>query len=193
MAFMSASVARAEDIIDAHIRAIGGAEAIARIKTIHRSGTLSGKSGYGPLSGTVEEIVDLSENRGYTSMEMPGYSRKTGWSSESGWVSDTQAGVTDMPAAEVANAKSTAGPSPLAAIHRTNGAAALKEGGEKEFNGKKKFLADPADPHHNSKRPGVTVGRHGLRSWRRTARWSRRPEPASGGVPRPHTRSRRRT
>ena len=127
----------AESIIDAHIRAVGGAEAIARIKTIHRTGTISGQSSFGPLSGTVEEIFDLSKNRGYTSMELTGYSRKTGWTGDSGWVSDTQAGVTEMPADEAAFANYIGGPSPLAAIHADQGFAALKEVGEKEFNGKK--------------------------------------------------------
>ena len=34
------SAARAEDIVDAHIKAIGGAEAIAKIKTVKRTGTI---------------------------------------------------------------------------------------------------------------------------------------------------------
>jgi Ca2+-binding EF-hand superfamily protein len=125
-----------ENIIDAHIKAVGGTNAIAEIKTIHRTGTLSGEGNFGPISGAVEEIFDLSKDRGYTSMELTGYSRKTGWSGKSGWVSDTQAGVSDMPAEELAYAKHYAGPSPLAAIHAKQGAGALKIGGEKEFNGK---------------------------------------------------------
>ncbi|MBP85577.1 MAG: hypothetical protein CMJ64_02495 [Planctomycetaceae bacterium] len=127
----------ADSVIDTHIRAVGGAEAIARIKTIHRTGTISGQSSHGPLSGTVEEIFDLSKNRGYTSMELTGYSRKTGWTGDSGWVSDTQAGITELPADEAAFAKYIGGLSPLVAIHGDQGIAALKEAGEKEFNGKK--------------------------------------------------------
>ena len=127
---------RAEGMVEAHLEAVGGSDAIAKIKTIHRTGTLSGTSGYGPLSGTVEEIFDLPKQQGYTSMEMPGYSRKTGWTGNSGWVSDTQAGVTKMPADEVALARINAGPSPLASIHRRYGGA-MKEAGEKEFHDQK--------------------------------------------------------
>ena len=47
----------------------------------------------------------------------------------------------------------------------------------------------PADePDHHRRLPGL----RGRRSWTPTARRSRRPGPASGGVPRPRTRSRRR-
>ncbi len=70
-------------------------------------------------------------------MELTGYSRKTGWTGDSGWVSDTQAGITELPADEAAFGKYNGGPSPLAAIHADQGFAALKEAGEKEFNGKK--------------------------------------------------------
>jgi Ca2+-binding EF-hand superfamily protein len=132
-----AAAVQAENIVDAHIKAVGGAAAIAKIKTIHRTATLSGTSGSFPLSGVVEEIYDLSKDRGYTSMELLGYSRKTGWNGDSGWVNDKQAGVTDMPAAEVALAKFNVGPSPLAAIYARQGAEVLKEGGDKEFNGKR--------------------------------------------------------
>ncbi len=131
-----ATALQAEGIVEAHIKAVGGTAAIAKIKTIHRTGTLSGTSGFGPLSGTVEEIIDLSNDQGYSSMNLTGYSRKTGWSGGSGWVSDTQAGLTDTPAEEASFAKFNNGLA-LAAIHAQQGAGALQEGDEKEFNGKK--------------------------------------------------------
>lgn len=127
----------AKDIMEAHIKAVGGSDAIAKIKTIRRAGNISGEGSFGAFSGTVEEIFDLSNDRGYTSMSLPGYVRKTGWSGNSGWVSDPQAGVSDMPAEELLQAKSNSGPSPLAAIYAKQGAGAFKEAGEGEFNGKK--------------------------------------------------------
>ena len=125
-----------ESVVDAHIRAIGGAEAIAKIKTIHRTGTISGQSRGGPFSGTVEELFDLSGKRGYISEALTGQSEKYGWTEDSGWVSDTEGGVNDMSAEELKNAQLIIRPVSLAAVHATYGAEALSVGGEKEFNGK---------------------------------------------------------
>ena len=126
-----------ESMVDAHIRAIGGAEAIAKIKTIHRTGTISGQSRGGPFSGTVEELFDLSGKRGYISEALTGQqSEKYGWTEDSGWASDTEGGVNDMSAEELKNAQLIIRPISLAAVHATYGAEALSVGGEKEFNGK---------------------------------------------------------
>jgi len=125
-----------ESVVDAHIRAIGGAEAMAKIKTIHRTGTINGQSPGGPFSGTVEELFDLSGKRGYISEALTGHSEKYGWTEHSGWVSDTEGGVNDMSAEELKNAQLIIRPVSLAAVHATYGAGALSVGGEKEFNGK---------------------------------------------------------
>ena len=126
----------AKGIADAHVKAVGGSDAIARIRTVKRMGTMSVEASAGAFSGTVEEIFDLSNDRGYKSAEVSGYIRKAGWSGDSGWDSDPQTGVTDMPALELAQARSSSGPSPLAAIYAKLGAGALKEVGEGEYNGK---------------------------------------------------------
>ena len=127
-------VVQAESVIDAHIEAVGGAAVIAGLKTVHRTGKVSGQSSYGPLNGTVEEILDLAGDRGYTALTLTGYRREQGWIGDKGWVSDTQAGVSAMGAEELAFAKYT-GPSMLAAIHAKLGAAALEVAGEREFRG----------------------------------------------------------
>jgi len=69
-------------------------------------------------------------------------------------VSDTQAGTTEMPAGEVQNANSVAGPSALASIHAQGGAEALKAAGAKKFNGKEctvvSTIGDPTEFYVNN-------------------------------------------
>ena len=52
-----------EGIIADHIRAMGGAEAVARIKTMHLTGQVSGSSGGFAFSGTIEETYDVAQDR----------------------------------------------------------------------------------------------------------------------------------
>ncbi len=125
----------AEGIIADHIRAMGGAEAVARIKTMHLTGQVSGSSGGFAFSGTTEETYDLAQDRGYRSMEMTGFFRREGWSGEVGWTHDTQNGVVDTAAEELMANKLIGQPGPLVALVAERGAGAFKEMGEREWNG----------------------------------------------------------
>ena len=62
LTLLAASTSCAEDLVDAHIEAVGGNEAIAKIKSVRRTGKITGSSGYGPLSGTIEEIRERNFN-----------------------------------------------------------------------------------------------------------------------------------
>ena len=132
--FIFVTVVQAENIIDAHIEVVGGAEAIAEIETIQRTGSTHLEGAFGALDGTREETYDLSGEQGFTSIEVTGFSSQTGWSGESGWKTDTNAGLTDMPAGELGLAKLTTGPSPLASLHAEHGGQVFQEDGDREFN-----------------------------------------------------------
>ena len=125
----------AEGIIADHIRAMGGAEAVARIKTMPLTGQISGSSGGFAFSGTIEETYDVAQDRGYMAMEMTGFFRRDGWSGEVGWTHDTQNGVVDTAAEELLANKLIGQPGPLVALAAERGAGALKELGEREWNG----------------------------------------------------------
>ena len=129
--------AKAEDIVDAHIKSVGGAGAIAKIKTIHRKATVSIMGSFGQSGGTGEQILDLSQDGCYQSMDLVGYFRRLGWSGDSGWVSDTQNGVKDLKGEELTGTKILYSPTPLAAVHAKMGSAALVTSSEKDFRGKK--------------------------------------------------------
>lgn len=128
---------QAEGVVDKHVSAVGGQDAIAAIKTARRTGTVSGTSVYGPLRGTFEEVFDFSNRSGYTSFEVVGFSRQVGWSNDSGWTRDTQSGLADMSEQEMSFVSYVNRPSPLAALRVQHGNSSLKEVGERDFNGRK--------------------------------------------------------
>lgn len=134
LALVLASTAHAEGIVDAHIKALGGSEAIAGVRTIRRTGTVSGDVNGAPLAGTMEEIR-LSASEGYQAFDLVGYTRMTAWNGETGWVSDTMAGIVDMPTPQVTQARLTGPLSVLAAVQAAGNAGALTEAGEKSVNG----------------------------------------------------------
>lgn len=129
--------AEAEEIVDAHIKATGGKPAIAKIKTIYRTGAVSVSGGFGAQAGEFEEIYDLAKGRGYSSFKLPGYHRESGWNDDSTWLSDPQQpGKKELDEQEARIVKLLSTPSPVVTIHTLFGAAALRQGDDKEFNGK---------------------------------------------------------
>ncbi|MGI9474398.1 MAG: EF-hand domain-containing protein [Rubripirellula sp.] len=133
---LTAASGRAADVVEEHLQAVGGAKAISAIKSIHRSGGVSGTSSYGPFEGTVDAILDTRGDRIYSAMKLTGYSRELGWDGDSGWIRDTQAGLRDVSSEEAIMERFLVVPSPLVALREEFGAAALKHGADVDFNGK---------------------------------------------------------
>jgi Ca2+-binding EF-hand superfamily protein len=123
-------------IVQKHLKAVGGAEAIGKINSIHRKGSISGKSSFGPFQGVGEEVADLPSGRSYSAIDLGSYKRTSAFDGNSGWAEDTQAGKTDLPAGEVLFAKLGSAVSPLLAAHRFP-EIVLELEGEAEFEGKK--------------------------------------------------------
>ena len=134
LALILSAALQAEGIVEAHVTALGGSEAIAGVRTLRRTGTVSGEVNGAPLAGTMEEIR-LSASEGYLGFELAGYTRMTAWSGDAGWVSDTMAGIVDMPAPQVTQARLTGPLSVLAAMQVSGNGGALSEAGEKSVNG----------------------------------------------------------
>ena len=131
-----AANAIADDIIDSHIKAIGGSDAIDKITTIHRNATIHVASAYGPLTGVSEELYDLEIDRGKTSFQIKGFSEKSGWSKKSGWYQNTKTEKRDATKAELGNRKLLAPVTPLHSIVRKFGKDAVQISGERDFHGK---------------------------------------------------------
>ncbi len=129
-----AAGARAESIIDEHIKQMGGTDPLAAVKTIKRSGTVSMQSGAGRLDGRFEEIFDLMSRSGYTSMDLGLYFQQTGWIGDAGWRKDPNQGLRDLPRPELGIARLNASVSLIADIRRQFGLAAFTDPADEAFN-----------------------------------------------------------
>ncbi len=122
------------DIIDAHIKALGGKEAISKVDNVERKATVSLESGFGTMSGTVEEITDVNGKRYYNNLDLGQFKKTETMSGDVGSVKGTE-GDRDMTADEVDFAKMNLSVCPLLAAYKTaKGTLKLKE--TIQFNGK---------------------------------------------------------
>lgn len=132
----AANAVRAQEIVCRHIEAVGGRQAVAEIRTIHRTGVVNGEGLFGQYDGKAEEWLDLLSSRIYAATRVAGYERENGWDGTKGWGKDTQAGQTDWSREEAAVTQMLASPSPLFTISQQVGLESLQPGGDTEFHGK---------------------------------------------------------
>ncbi len=133
------TTAHANDILQQHIDAVGGKDAIAKVKTIHRAGSLKGDGAFGAFKGKFKVSADLIGQFGDDAIRLSingsEYSRRTGWSDGAYWMSDSQSGVQDLPTEYSSLQPYLYAPSPLAAIALANPLVAIKVTGVADFNG----------------------------------------------------------
>ena len=67
------------EIIDAHIKAVGGLEAIKKIKSIVRVSDVISKSAAGEAIGTTTEVFDLAGDRGRVDLDLKDFKEAQGW------------------------------------------------------------------------------------------------------------------
>ncbi len=132
VAFGSQAVAE-DDIVAAHIKAIGGAEALGKIETIEREGTAELEGEFGQFEGSFHEAV-VRGKKAYTSMDFGVFQSESGWNGEKGWNIDPQQGLRDIEGDDLKNLKMTAGVDPIAALKEEYGDAAFESLGEQELN-----------------------------------------------------------
>ncbi len=124
-------------VVEEHIRAVGGSDAIAKIKTINRSGTVSIEIGSGKSEGTIVEAYDMPKSQGYQKLDAPGFRQETSFNGNSGWKKTVQDGVKELNKDELGLAKLSLGVSPIATIYSQFGKAAFVDAGEKDYRGKR--------------------------------------------------------
>ncbi len=140
LAFIAAAtlttVVNAEHIVDEHIKAVGGADKIAKVKTIHRSGKVSMDSPFGAFQGSVEESCDVAGEGGHRLTDVAIFVMESGWSDKQGWQDVPQQGIRDMTEQELGMAKMNASVDILASIKKAHGLEVFGEPADKQFNDK---------------------------------------------------------
>jgi len=131
-----ATSANAEHIVDQHIKAVGGAEKIAKIKTIERSGTVSLSGPFGEFEGTLSEAYDVAGSKGHRVMDLIIFRLESAWTDKEGWQDGPPEGLRDMTEQELGLAKMNGSASLIARIKNEFGIDAFKETGDKKFNDK---------------------------------------------------------
>ena len=132
---MSAQEASIETVMEAHIKALGGKEAIEKVQSFHRNSKAGGTAGAYPIDGKMEEVVDLKNRRFWSLMDLGAYTKQSVLSGESNWTEDTQQGKKEMPEQEAGLVKLNIGISPLLSVH-SEYPQALTLGKEVKFNDK---------------------------------------------------------
>lgn len=132
---MSAQEASIESVLKAHVKALGGEEAIKKVQSFQRDSKASGKAGAFPIDGKMEEVVDLKNKRAWSMLDLGAYKKQSILSGESGWTEETQLGKKEMAAEEVGLMKLNVGISPLLTVHAEY-PDALTLGEEVTFNDK---------------------------------------------------------
>ena len=121
--------------VDRHIEALGGAQRLAAIDTMHRSGAIAMASPLGETTGIFEEAVSLDADSGYTEIDSETFQSASAWIGETGWKRDSFMGESDSSPEELAFAKILVQPSALAFARSQWGLAAFQEPREADFEG----------------------------------------------------------
>ena len=135
-AFTFTGVASAENIIDEHIKAVGGADNLAKIKTLHKAGKVSLQGPFGQFEGSMEESYDIAGNKGHRLMDLAIFVIESAWTGEEGWQDGPPEGLRDMREDELGMAKMNAAASLVANVKDQFGMAAFKEPKDATFNEK---------------------------------------------------------
>jgi hypothetical protein len=122
--------------VDAHIQALGGAEALAEVKTLMRSGTAKSSGVMGDAEGTFEELFDLENERGFTNLDLGVFLQDSGWDQDAGWQQNSFEGLKVMQEGDLEFAKISAWPSALAHLRGRYGLEAFLEPEERELEGR---------------------------------------------------------
>ena len=91
-----------EEIVEAHLDAMGGADAIKKIESIVRVSTMESQSLTGPASGTVTEVFDFVADQARIDLEFGVYSESKGWRKQQGWKKTSDVPLRALSAEELA-------------------------------------------------------------------------------------------
>ena len=126
--------ASVESILDAAIESLGEAAAVARVKTIKRTGTVHVEGEFGAFHGTTERVAVVDAQARSVMNLGDAYEQTLGWNGQTAWSNDTQAGVQDAQPYQRVQLRMAAAVSPLVPL-RGGVFGAIKLLGTREFAG----------------------------------------------------------
>ena len=109
---LPAAAQSVDEIVDAHIKAIGGADAAAKIKSLQRSGEAAMSGVTGEMSGTYELVV-VPGKKAYQNMDLGAFGTKTGYNGEVGWDDNAMRGLRELEGEELGRIQNLASLDPL--------------------------------------------------------------------------------
>ncbi len=124
------------EIIDAHIKAVGGLEAIKKVESIVRVSEVISKSAAGESAGTTTEVFDLVGERGRVDLDLQDFKEAKGWRGQQGWRVNTAAPLRASTLDEVGVDKITVPVSIVQAISGAFGTEAFRSVENVQFDGK---------------------------------------------------------
>ncbi|MEM6705351.1 MAG: hypothetical protein AAF690_21710 [Acidobacteriota bacterium] len=147
--FVSVVPIGAQDAVDLHIEAVGGASALAAIQSMERSGRAEVVTPQGEFPSSYREVYDLVGDRGSTSLNSAFFNVQTGWAEREGWRDHSLEGFSRMDPAALALAKLRSSPSVIASVLRQYGRAALQPLEECVYEGEPcdvvRFVGSPTE------------------------------------------------
>ena len=124
-----------DDLVGKHITAIGGTEALGKIKSLERKVKTEFDVDFVTCKGTFRQAV-VKDKKAYSAMDLGVFQQESGWNGEKAWAVDPQQGLRDIEGDDVDNLKMMAGVDPIASLKEQHGNAAFESLGEKELNDK---------------------------------------------------------
>ena len=124
------------EIIDAHIKAVGGLDAIKKVKSIVKVSQVISKSAAGESSGTTTEVFDLVGERGRVDLDLQDFKEAKGWRGQQGGRVSTAAPLRASTLDEVGVDKITVPISIVQAISGAFGTEAFRSVENVQFDGK---------------------------------------------------------
>lgn len=100
----AATAQTADELVDQHIKALGGTKALKAVKSIHFKGKLDLGGMMGDMTGTVETIV-MPGKKVYSAMDTDMFTQKSGYNGTEAWSEDMMQGLRKLEGAEADNLK----------------------------------------------------------------------------------------
>lgn len=131
-----ANTVSADNIVDEHIKAVGGADALAKVKTLERTGTVALTGPFGAFEGSISEEYDIAGPKGHRVMDLAIFVIESAFTGDEGWQDGPPQGLRDMSEEELGMAKINGSASLVANIKSEFGMAAFNEPADEKFNEK---------------------------------------------------------